>query len=69
MEREILSIIWDYELLHIKGKDKYTRRIIQILEISELVIINTDENNSFRSMIMKNTCPYQKNISINNIER
>ena len=51
VERELLSIGWDTEIPENKEKDQETRRLLQTLEKSEIVIFPTDKNNRFRSMM------------------
>ena len=46
-------MVWDYDLTDINKKDKYTSNIILNLEIFELVIVNTDKTNGFRSTTTK----------------
>ena len=50
VERELLSIGWETKLPDRKEKDQEIRRLLQRLEESEIVIVLTEETNSFRSM-------------------
>ena len=50
VERELLPIGWDTEMPEKKDKDQEIRRLLQISEESEIVIVPTEKTNRFRSM-------------------
>ena len=50
VERELLPIGWDTEIPEKKDKDQEIRRLLQISEESEIVIVPTEKTNRFRSM-------------------
>ena len=49
LERYILAIVWDTEMIEKKEKYQEMRRLLQRSEESEILIVPTDKTNSFRS--------------------
>ena len=43
-------MVWDYDLTYGNKKEKYMSNNLLNLEIFELVIVNTEKTNGFRSM-------------------
>ena len=50
---DLLSIVWHSEITNKKAKDKEISILIQILEGTEMVILQNDNTNGFISIIKK----------------